>query len=106
MKEFLTIRLSTPLDEQAICDHLKAGFPDFNWRRGDSDAQGPYVAGIDQAMVQIKCWMGERPVEITASFRSAWPDIENREDRKQKTVQQLIRLLGSLGEVSEVLQTN
>ena len=106
MKNFLSIRLDTPLDEQAICDQLEAGFPDFAWRRGDSDAQGPYISGVDQAVVQIKCWMGERPVDVAASFRSAWPDVEGREDRKQQAAQQLLRLLRSLGEVVEVAETD
>lgn len=106
MKDFLSLRFSTQLDEQAICDQLTTGLPSFTWRRGDSDAQGPYIAGIDQSSVQIKCWMGERPMDVTASFRSAWSDSENRHERKQEKMQQLLQLLRSFGEVDETTETD
>ena len=57
--------------------------PDFKWHRGDSDAQGPYISGMNSDDVQIKLWLGESPMSIVVSFDDVWRDESDREERKE-----------------------
>ncbi|HIV70678.1 MAG TPA: hypothetical protein H9903_07095 [Candidatus Aquabacterium excrementipullorum] len=71
MKDYVCIDVRSDLDQAGWRELLKASLPDFAWRGGDSDAQGPYLTGLRPDGVDIQCWMGEAPAEMAVSFRGA-----------------------------------
>ncbi|MFY9479399.1 MAG: hypothetical protein WAQ08_17285 [Aquabacterium sp.] len=71
MKDYVRIDIRSDLDQAGWRELLKAALPDFAWRGGDSDAQGPYLTGRRPDGVHIQCWMGEAPAAMAVSFRGA-----------------------------------
>jgi hypothetical protein len=71
MKDYVCIDIRSDLDQAGWRELLKAALPDFTWRGGDGDAQGPYLTGRRADGVHIQCWMGEAPATMAVSFRGA-----------------------------------
>ena|SRR6218665_702250 len=71
MKDYVRIDIQSDFDQARWRQLLEAALPDFAWRGGDSDAQGPYLSGYRPDGVDIQCWMGEAPAEMAVSFRGA-----------------------------------
>ncbi len=82
MKDFLTYDVNCILTKQQVFDIVIHILPDFKWRQGDSDAQGPYISGMNSDDVQIKLWLGDTPVGISVSFDDVWIGATDREERK------------------------
>ena len=71
MKDYVCIDIQSDLDQAGWRRLLEAMLPDFAWRGGDSDVQGPYLSGRRPDDVHIQCWMGESPAEMAVSFYGA-----------------------------------
>lgn len=69
MKDYVRIDIRSDLGQAGWRELLEAALPDFAWRGGDSEAQGPYLSGRRPDDVHIQCWMGEDPAEMAVSFR-------------------------------------
>lgn len=82
MKEFISADVDSSLSDAEIQNVMMKSLPDFTWRSGDSDMQGKYVSGINGDKVNVKVWMGERPLVLTISFRSLASNILERESKK------------------------
>ena len=104
MKDFLTIEFEPRLDEEMMCGAFTTQFPEFSWRRGDSDSQGRYISGTNDALVQIKCWMGEKPMDPTVSFRCAWIGAGERQNKKNDLLDRLLDLLPVLGRSPKITE--
>lgn len=87
MKDFVTYDVRCTLVKQYVLDIVTRNLPDFTWRQGDSDSQGPYISGTNRDDVQIKLWLGESPVSISVSFDDVWIGEPDREDRKGALIQ-------------------
>ena len=81
MRDFITYDVRTSLPVERIYEIVAKQLPEFAWRQGDSDAQGPYISGTDSDAVQMKLWLGEDPMTISASFR-AIRDLNKRQSRQ------------------------
>ncbi|MBB6249199.1 hypothetical protein [Rhodanobacter sp. A1T4] len=92
MKDFVRIDVVSELGQDAIFQILKEALPSFQWRQGDSDAQGPYVSGMHKDGVKIQAWLGEQPVAVSASFRAAWREDPAREEKKNAVLVPLLEL--------------
>jgi len=98
MKDFITYDINSKLGEEEIFDLVTKILPNFKWRRGDSDAIGPYVSGRNNGGVRIELVLGENPIEMSVSFRSVPPGISEQENHKLQLVQLIqTTLLPSLG---------
>ncbi|KPA13232.1 hypothetical protein MHK_006538 [Candidatus Magnetomorum sp. HK-1] len=82
MKDFVTYDIFCDLNKEQIFAEVVGFLPNFKWRQGDSDSQGPYISGMDDDDIQIKLWLGEEPVEMTISFDDVWLDTSDRDKRK------------------------
>ena len=87
MKDFITYCIRSGLAKKQVFDIVKRTLPDFQWRQGDSDAQGPYVSGSNDDHVQIQLWLGEDPVDMFVSFSRAWMDAGDREKKKSELIE-------------------
>lgn len=100
MKDFVTYDVRCTLAKQQVLDIVIRKLPDFKWRQGESDAQGPYISGMNRDDVQIKLWLGESPVSISVSFDDVWDDEPDREERKGALIQSIdnavVPLLGTV----------
>jgi len=63
----------SPLD---VYGALQVAFPDIDWRRGDSDAQGLYIKGYHHSGLDIAFWLGERPDTLTIDARHTAGDAD------------------------------
>jgi hypothetical protein len=100
VKDFLSIDIDSTLSNDDIFEILSNGLPGFLWRRGDSDAQGTYVSGLDANGVKIQCWSGEKPMKVSVSFRSAKGMEEESKESLAKVL--LDDLLPSIGGIKRV----
>lgn len=71
MKDYVCIDIQSDLDQAGWRQLLETALPDFAWRGGDSDAQGPYLSGVRTDGVDIQCWTGYAPAEMAVSFHGA-----------------------------------
>jgi len=71
MKDFISIDVESERTDGDVFSIVSEALPGFSWRRGDSDAQGTYVSGMDVQGVRIQCWTGQNPMAMSVSFRSA-----------------------------------
>lgn len=103
MKDFVCIDVHSDASDVVVYEAARRAFPDFDWRRGDSDMQGPYVSGRNTDRVQIKIWLGEKPYSMTVSFQDVWPNDLRREERKGVLIDAIIKnLIPSLGNVGNL----
>lgn len=100
MKDFVTYDVRCTLAKQQVLDIVIRKLPDFKWRQGESDAQGPYISGMNRDDVQIKLWLGEAPVSMSVSFDDVWIGEPDREEKKDALIQLLdkavVPLLGAV----------
>ena len=68
MKNFISVDIVSNLEKIKVHEILLEHMPDFAWRMGESDMQGGYVSGRNEANVHIQCWTGENPFAFTISF--------------------------------------
>ena len=98
MKDFVTYDIGSNLNAEQVFNNVSRALSTFDWRRGDSDAQGPYISGTNDELIQVKLWLGEAPIQMSVSFRRAWPDAIDRENRKQQLIESITKnLIPSLG---------
>ena len=103
MKDFVTYDIHSDLSENQVFEHAVRALPKFKWRRGDSDAQGPYISGMNDEFIQIKLWLGEDPIEMSVSFDGAWANAPDRENRKQQLLDVITTtFLSSLGTIMKM----
>lgn len=102
MRDFVRIAVTTAFDKDHVLGRAKAELSDFTWRGGDSDMQGPYVAGTNAHGVKIQIWLDETPADVTLSFRQIKPDRTDTSLFKDKTANQLQAFLATLGRVDRV----
>jgi hypothetical protein len=100
VKDFITYDLRCVLNKKQVFDKAIETLSAFAWRQGDSDAQGPYVSGTSDDHVQVKLWLGEAPIAMSVSFRRAWPEVPDREGRKNEVIdlieRELIPVIGTI----------
>ena len=89
MKDFVIYDVRCTLVKQQVLDIVIRNLPDFKWRQGDSDSQGPYISGMNRDDVQIKLWLGEAPVSMSVSFDDVWIGEPDREEKKDALIQLL-----------------
>ena len=89
MKDFVSFDLVSDLDPPSIFERAKGALPDFNWRMGDSESQGPYITGTNSDLVQVKLWLGEKPIAGSVSFNGAMVNAQDRERRKEDLFKQI-----------------
>ncbi|MGO4502934.1 MULTISPECIES: hypothetical protein [unclassified Dyella] len=94
MNDFISIDIESGLSDGDVFAIFSEALPGFTWRRGDSDAQGPYVSGIDSQGVKIQCWTGESPMAMSVSFRAAKVDDEARELLANTVLEELVPRIG------------
>lgn len=100
MNDFFTYDIVSNLTPDTMLDQLSRALPGFDWRRGSSDAEGPYIKGKNADSIEVEVWlgMGDEPVAMSVSFRRAWPGAPDRDEYKQQLVDHVERaLLPSLG---------
>lgn len=68
MKNFINVDILSELEKIKVHSVLLEYMPDFSWRMGESDMQGGYVSGRNEAGVNIQCWTGETPFAFSISF--------------------------------------
>jgi hypothetical protein len=68
VKNFINVDVVSELDKAKVHSNLSECMPDFSWRMGESDMQGGYVSGRNEAGVHIQCWTDENPFAFTLSF--------------------------------------
>jgi len=93
MKDFISLDFDSsmaPGDVMALAEHA---LPDFAWRSGDSDMQGPYVSGMNASDVQIKIWLGEQPFQMSVSFRALHAAADAREKIKEELMERINKVL-------------
>jgi len=103
MRDFISIELRTRLPQVEVHEKLSEALPAFSFRMGDSDANGPYISGIDGEQAQVKVWLGEDPAGLTVSFRGWRPGAPDRDEAKKEiwgTISEVI--LPRLGEVLRI----
>ena len=104
MKEVYSFDIASAMEERAAIETIKTLLPHYQWRTGDSDAQGPYVSGLAPDGTNVKIWVGERPFEMSVSFSLMPKDVENREDKKRAGLEHLSTVLAALGKVVDVIR--
>jgi hypothetical protein len=80
MKDFVSIDIESQLDRMKVLQVCAQQLPEFSWRTGESDALGGYVTGTNKDHVQIKCFTGESPMELSISFRRARVALDKRKE--------------------------
>lgn len=106
MKDFFTFDLKCKLSKQQVLDIVSINLPDFKWRQGDSDAQGPYLSGLNSNEVRTQIWMGEYPMDMFVSFRSGgWSALPDSEERKNAIIQKILSVIALLEDESKKLDT-
>jgi hypothetical protein len=97
MKDFFSVDIESTLSNDDVFEILSGGLPSFLWRRGNSDAQGTYVSGMDSNGVKIQCWTGERPMAVSVSFRGAkGMEEESKEHLANKLLSDLLPSIGDI----------
>lgn len=79
MKNFIRFQVQSKLKQDQLFELTKRSLPEFDWRRGDSDAQGLYVSGLTTDLIQIQFWFDDGFVDTTVSFRSVEADSPRKE---------------------------
>jgi hypothetical protein len=95
-----SLAVSSPEPEAAFVERLRALLPEFQWRGGDSDMQGPYQSGRSAEGASLKIWFGERPFSVSLSFAGIPKDRENREALKRDLIQHICSKLSETGVLS------
>ena len=50
--------------------------------------------------IQIKIWLGEKPISITVSFQDVWPNVPEREEKKEALIADILKtLIPTLGNI-------
>lgn len=100
MKDFVRIDIDSDANDAVAYEYALRALPEFSWRRGDSDQLGPYLSGRNADHVQIKIWLGEKPFDMSISFRNAWLNIPEREEKKEALVADILKnLIPSFGNI-------
>jgi len=100
MSDFFRYDIQSTLRDDDIWKLASRALPMFRWRRGDSDAQGPYIKGQNDDSVMIELWLGENPIAMGISFRNAWKELSTREQLKQTQLDLILKhFVSFLGEV-------
>ncbi|MDF3055779.1 MAG: hypothetical protein K0Q74_1686 [Gammaproteobacteria bacterium] len=98
MKNFINVDVVSELDKAKVYSILSECMPDFAWRMGESDMQGGYVSGRNEAGVHIQCWTDENPFAFTISFSNA---TLNESDANELVNRITKKVLPQIGEVKE-----
>lgn len=99
MKNFINVDILSELEKIKVHSVLLEYMPDFSWRMGESDMQGGYVSGRNEAGVNIQCWTGENPFAFTISFsNTTLTELEATELVNRITQ----KVLPHIGEVKEI----
>lgn len=100
MKDYVSIDIQPNISNDLIHKVLMEKLPDFKWRTGDSDMQGPYISGVNSDNIHVKIWLGERPVAMSVSFASVIAEVKVLNDMKEKIIDRIKNdLLPSLGRI-------
>lgn len=75
--------------------------PDFSWRMGESDMQGGYVSGRNEAGVQIKCWTDENPFAFTISFSNTPLSESDAAELVNRITQNVLPLIGEVKAIND-----
>ncbi|MFN0063217.1 MAG: hypothetical protein ACKVPX_11980 [Myxococcaceae bacterium] len=103
MKDYLQIDVSSTLGEDEIFKAATQHLPAFSWRRGESDTQGPYASGTTADSVHLKMWFEEKSCLMSVSFRRAWPNDPDREEKKQEIMTTITKgFIPTIGYVSKI----
>lgn len=102
MKDFIHVRMAGELEASALLDRLDDALPNFKWRQGDSDMQGPYVSGVNEDSVQMMWWLGEQPIDVTVSFVQATSSVSSNKALMDRLLQDLLPSMGAVVEVMGV----
>lgn len=70
------------MSEEAMIASLRASFPEFSWRLGDSEYEGRHIRGKNEDQVAIEIWYEDKPPGGYIDFTFAWTDMGNREEKK------------------------
>lgn len=102
MNDFNTFPITTSWSKDAVLARAERTLPAFAWHGGDSDAQGSYIWGRSEDRIFIKLWLEEEPAILTVSFRNAWLDAADREDRKRQLIESIMeKWISSIGIVEQ-----
>lgn len=103
MKDYICIDVQPDTSAVNIYEHVTHTLPEFQWRRGNSDMQGPYISGVNADKVHIKLWLGETPVAMSISFASVLGDDMKREQMKIALIEDIKqKFLPLIGEVINI----
>jgi hypothetical protein len=98
MKDFVAIDFQSDCTQDEILEAFKTHLPEFQWRGGDSDAQGLYVSGRNSDLVNVQAWLSETPMTATISFRNSWSNNPGRETLKQEMLNRIVdKVVPTLG---------
>lgn len=91
MKEYVSIDIESDIEATSMFDIFKQLLPEYDWRSGDSDMQGPYLSGKNIDDVRIKIWLGEKPFEMSISFQNSWLNNQDRDNNMENALSRIIQ---------------
>lgn len=103
MKDFVCIDIDPGVididrdvdDDAAVAanayEHACRELPEFDWRRGHSDMQGRYLSGRNPDGVKIEIWFGDKLLDMSVSFRSAWLSDSRREEKQKLLLDAILK---------------
>lgn len=99
MKSFIDINVHTSLDKIGVHSVLSEFMTDFVWRMGESDMQGGYVSGRNEAGVHIQCWTDENPLSFTISFSNSSLDESSKSELVNLIIQHVLPKIGKIEKI-------
>jgi len=100
-KDCISFKLNSNKSQEELCQIFKTRFPDFSWRKGDSDAIGHYLVGRNNNDVVLRVYLDEKPVvQGLIIFDIAWENNPNREEKKKNSLKEI---LGELEKIRDGL---
>ena len=103
MKEYVSIDIQSNKDVATVIGLCNQLLPDYSWKSGDSDAQGPYLSGKNKDSVKIKIWLGEAPYEMSISFQNSWLQSQDKEDKMKNVVSNITNnVIPNFGQVTSI----
>lgn len=100
MKDFVRIDIDSNVNDDFAYKCVRRALPEFSWRRGDSDQQGPYLSGGNADHVDIQIWLGEKPFAMSVLFQDVWPNVPKREEKKEALIADILKnLIPTLGNI-------
>lgn len=99
MKNCINVDILSNLNKVEVHSILLVSMPDFSWRMGDSDMQGGYVSGRNEAGIYIQCWTDESPHSFTISFSSASLDEASKATLVNHILQDVLPTIGKVEKI-------